>query len=115
MDINSSTTLKPIGAFGTISSFVAALKAEPKLALRAIVKAGGEILDEDLCRAVGAPDNLSLAGRVLSPIARLANSAGLQQRIIAKMPSIDAKTKERTLYYVIPPDVIDEVKQGLEM
>lgn len=100
---------------GKVSDFVASLKVGQQRALRALALHGGEVLDSELCAAVGVTDNLSLAGRILSPIARLAKSAGIQSAIIKKMPSINAKTKERTLYYVIPPDVIDEVKKGLGM
>jgi hypothetical protein len=99
----------------TISAFVATLKADPKTALRALLKAGGQLTDAELCKAVGVGDNLSLAGRILSPMARLANSAGLHGPIIAKVVKFDLKTKERSLDYIVPTEIRAEVEKGLKM
>ena len=105
----------PNGDASSVSAFVASLKDIQKRAVAILVDHKGEMLASDLCEKLDVSDNLSLAGRVLSPIARLAKSAGFTASIIRKMPSIDAKTKEYTLYYVIPPEIRDEVREGLKM
>lgn len=113
---NGHSTQTKQSELGDIPKFVKSLTGKPKLALQALVKHGGKISADDLCKAVDVADNLKLAGHALSPLSRMAKKAGVDiAEIIEKVPVIDKETQKRTLEYVMPRNAFAQVREGLGM
>ena len=108
-------TASPQRGRSSISEFVASLNEAPKAGLRLIARNEGPISAEALCRAMHVNGNSALAGRVISPISRYANRAGIDPSDIVIALREIASDGSSELKYAVPDDSLDEVLKGLEM
>jgi hypothetical protein len=100
------------GQTPTVQQLVAGFKARPKKALKAIVSSGGHITDTELCRILKAKNNMALAG-ILSPVYRQARDQGIQPDTFLQRQSHVNEQNEKITEYIIPPDALEKVREGL--
>lgn len=111
---HSARAVTTPAANSTVAEFVASLKDSPKKALRELVSHGGAMADTALCHALGIQNNLQLGGRVVAPIIRQANRIGFDGTTILKK-EVQIDDEGKWTQYIIPAEVIAEVKEGLKM
>jgi hypothetical protein len=100
---------------GGIRQFVAALKAEPKDGLRAILGHDGVMGADDLCALLGMDSGMALAGTVISPIVKSAKKAGLNPAsVLVRSKRKNAKGR-LTNVYTVPVPVREQIGKELNM
>jgi hypothetical protein len=103
------------GQSPSIKGLMARLKPNAQKILKTIARNGGRMSDSDLSKSMHAKNAMALAGMMgpLYKMARLAEAKGLPQFFQKDIVANDQGGS--SVDYIIPPEALDEVREGLKL